>query len=49
MADLRVNDFDPALLKQLKVAAVDAEVTLKQFVTSALRAAMRNQTQPKKG
>jgi predicted HicB family RNase H-like nuclease len=36
MADLRVNDIDPELLAKLKIAAINAGKSLRQFVIDLL-------------
>jgi hypothetical protein len=36
MPDLRINNIDPNLLARLKIAAVKAEKTLRQFVIDSL-------------
>jgi hypothetical protein len=48
--DLRVNDVDPELYFQLRLAATIAGKTIKQFVIDALKVAIKQQTpKPKRG
>ena len=37
MADLRINDIDPKLLAKVKIAAIEAGKTLRQFVMDVLK------------
>ena len=41
MADLRINDIDSNLLAKLKIGAIRAGKTLRQYVAELLKAAVK--------
>jgi hypothetical protein len=41
MADLRINDIDADLLAKLKIAAIKAKKTLRQYVLDTMKQAVK--------